>query len=107
MADACVFLMNLSDERYNALLGNDEIVTGCFEPPPVNIGVNDDVTIAELAGLTGRVAGALGYIICNSSKPDGTPRKQLGVRRIQRAGWRATTALQNGLRTACAEFMRQ
>ena len=30
MADACVFLMNLPDERYTALLGSDEGVSGRF-----------------------------------------------------------------------------
>ncbi len=41
MADACVFLMNLPDERYAPLLGSDETETGRFEPPLVNIGVGD------------------------------------------------------------------
>ena len=46
MADACVFLMNLPDGRFNALLGSDESVSGRFEPPLVNIGVGHDLTIA-------------------------------------------------------------
>ena len=39
MADACVFLMNLPDDRYTALLGSDESRSGRFEPPLINIGV--------------------------------------------------------------------
>src|SRR5512135_3525859 len=49
MADACVFLMKLPDEKYESLLGSDESKTGKFEPPLVNIGVGEDVTIRELA----------------------------------------------------------
>lgn len=106
MADACVFLMNLPDDRYTALLGSDESVTGRFEPPLVNIGVGQDVTIAELASLVGQVVGFAGSIVYDTSKPDGTPRKLMDVGLINRIGWRATTALQDGLRSAYAEFLQ-
>ena len=79
MADACVFLMNLPDARYEALLGSDESETGRFEPPLVNIGVGDDVTIAALAETVKRVVGYGGGIVYDSSKPDGTPRKLMDV----------------------------
>ena len=105
MADACVYLMGLSDERYTALLGSDESVTGRFEPPLVNIGVGDDVTIAELAALVRRVVGYEGGIVYDSSKPDGTPRKLMDVGLINSAGWQASTPLAAGLATAYAEFM--
>jgi GDP-L-fucose synthase len=105
MADACVFLMNLPDERYGALLGSDESQTGRFEPPLVNIGVGEDVTIAELAATVARVVGFDGEIAYDSSKPDGTPRKLMDVGLINRAGWKARTALESGLKTAYAEFV--
>jgi GDP-L-fucose synthase len=104
MADACVFLMNLPDARYVPLLGSDESVTGRFEPPLINIGVGDDVTIAELATLVGRVVGYAGRIVYDRSKPDGTPRKLMDVTRLNQAGWRASTPLETGLRSAYAEF---
>jgi GDP-L-fucose synthase len=104
MADACVFLMNLPDERFHALLGSDESVSGRFEPPLVNIGVGSDVTIAELAATVARVVGYTGGIVYDTSKPDGTPRKLMDVGLLNRAGWRATTPLEEGLRRAYAEF---
>jgi GDP-L-fucose synthase len=104
MADACVFLMNLPDERYEALLGSDESATGRFEPPLVNVGVGDDVTIAELARLVARVTGFEGGIEFDTSKPDGTPRKLMDVALLKQAGWQATTALEDGLKVAYAEF---
>ena len=105
MAQACVFLMNLPDARYNALLGSDETLTGRFEPPLVNIGVGQDVTIAELASLVSRVVGYAGAIVYDSSKPDGTPRKLMDVALINATGWRASTPLAAGLATAYAEFV--
>ena len=104
MADACVFLMNLDAERYGALLGSDESVSGRFEPPLVNIGVGHDVTIAELAGLVLRAVGYQGSIVYDSSKPDGTPRKLMEVGLINSAGWKASTALATGLAAAYSEF---
>ena len=104
MADACVFLMNLSDERYENLLGSDETVTGRFEPPLVNIGVGEDVTIAELAALVARVVGYAGTITYDSSKPDGTPRKLMDVGLLNSVGWKASTGLEAGLKVAYAEF---
>ena len=107
MAEACVFLMGLPDDRYTALLGSDESVTGRFEPPLVNIGVGHDVTIAELAATVAQVVGYAGAIVYDTSKPDGTPRKLMDVGLINRAGWQASTALEAGLGVAYAEFAKQ
>jgi GDP-L-fucose synthase len=106
MADACVFLMNLPDARFAALLGSDESVSGRFEPPLVNIGFGNDLTIAELAELVQRIVGYEGEIVYDRSKPDGTPRKLMDVSRLAAAGWTAHTPLADGLRTAYAEFLR-
>lgn len=104
MADACVFLMNLPDERYRGLLGSDESVTGRFEPPLVNVGVGTDVTIAELAELVRRVVGFEGGIVYDRTKPDGTPRKLMDVTRLTGAGWVAGTPLERGLQRAYSDF---
>ena len=105
MADACVHLMKLNDERYQALLGSDESATGRFEPPLVNIGVGHDVAIAELAELVRQTTGFKGQIVYDRDKPDGTPRKLMDVGLLARTGWTARTALVDGLRSAYAEFV--
>lgn len=107
MADACVFLMNLPDDRYTSLLGSDESKTGRFEPPLVNVGVGEDVTIKELAGLVGKVVGFDGELVFDTSKPDGTPRKLMDVSRLNGMGWRAATTLRSGLADAYRDFTRQ
>ena len=106
MADACVFLMNLPDVSYRALLGSDESLSGRFEPPLVNIGVGEDLSIAELAAAVAAVVGSRGRIGYDASQPDGTPRKLMDVTRLAQAGWRARTPLDSGLRQAYSDFLR-
>ncbi len=105
MADACVHLMNLPDERFAALLGSNESATGRFEPPLVNIGVGEDVTIRELAECVREVTAFGGDIVFDTSKPDGTPRKLLDVALVNSTGWKARTSLADGLRRAYADFI--
>lgn len=105
MADACVHLMNLPADRYEPLLGSDESKSGRFEPPLVNIGVGNDVTIAELARLVQLTTGFEGTIEYDSTKPDGTPRKLMDTSLLQRTGWTARTTLQEGLQAAYEEFL--
>jgi GDP-L-fucose synthase len=105
MADACVFLMNLPADRYEQLLGSDESASGRFEPPLVNIGVGEDISIRELAELVRATVGYTGDIAYDTTKPDGTPRKLMDVGLLARAGWKARTPLTEGLKSAYAEFI--
>lgn len=100
LAGACIFLMNLPDESLAPLL-NDH------EPPLINIGTGEDITIRELAELVCRVVGFQGQLRFDSSRPDGTPRKLLDVTRIQSLGWRATTPLEEGIRRVYAAVAQQ
>lgn len=105
MADACVFLMNLPDDKYESLLGSDESKTGKFEPPLINIGVGMDVSISELAELIKEVVGFNGNIVFDSTKPDGTPRKLLDISRLTATGFEAKVQLKSGLAHAYAGFL--
>ena len=104
MADACVFLMNLPDDKFESLLGSDESQSGRFEPPLINVGVGEDVTIRELAELVGRIVGFDGELVFDTTKPDGTPRKLMDVGRLESIGWTARTSLVAGLSRAYADF---
>ena len=105
MSDACIYLMNLPDGSFDELLGSDETVSGKFEPPLVNIGVGNDVSIGDLAILIKQVVGYTGEIIFDTSKPDGTPRKLMDVSRLNELGWSAPTSLQAGLAKAYTDFI--
>lgn len=101
MADACIHLMSLPEERFAPLLAADR---SDGVAPVVNIGVGEDITIAELATLIARTVGFSGRIDFDASKPDGTPRKVLDCSRIHALGWRARTPLQDGLQVAYEDF---
>jgi len=88
LADAAMFLM----ERYDS----EEIV---------NVGVGEDVTVRELAGLIKEVVGYEGKIVFDSSKPDGTPRKLLDVGRLNALGWRARISLEEGVQATYEWFL--
>jgi GDP-L-fucose synthase len=87
LADAVVFLT----ERYS----DDRLV---------NVGVGEDVSIAELAALVARTVGYAGRLEFDASKPDGTPRKLLDVSRLHALGWRARIGLEEGLRGTYAWY---
>jgi GDP-L-fucose synthase len=90
MADACVHLMkNYSDEEL------------------VNIGIGEDITIAEFARVVAAAVGYTGDISFDTSKPDGTPRKLLDVSRLAKLGWRARTSLQAGIKQAYQAFLKE
>jgi GDP-L-fucose synthase len=51
--------------------------------------------------------GYQGSIGWDSSKPDGTPRKQLDVSRLATLGWRARIPLSEGLASTVALFREE
>jgi len=91
LAQACTFLLNLDEARYNTLLVEDA-------PPLINIGTGEDVTIRELAETVARVLGFRGTLVFDTTKPDGTPRKLMDVTRLHSLGWHHTTSLEQGIR---------
>ncbi len=95
MAEACVHLLQLPQEKFQGLLTVDHA-------PLVNIGTGEDVTIRELAETIAEELGFEGSLAFDSSKPDGTPRKLLDVSRIHALGWNAKTPLRDGIRLTWA-----
>jgi GDP-L-fucose synthase len=104
MADACVHIMSLPENQFRSLLASDR---NDGMPPIVNIGVGDDLTIAELATLVAAAVGYEGGVAFDASKPDGTPRKLLDSSRLYGLGWRAKTRLEDGLASAYKDFIAQ
>lgn len=70
----------------------------------LNVGTGLDITIRELAETLARVTGYRGLIHWDTSKPDGTPKKQLDVSRLQSMGWNALIPLEKGLVLAYQDF---
>jgi GDP-L-fucose synthase len=70
------------------------------DPAMINVGSRQEISIAELAHLIGKVAGYDGALAFDPSKPDGTSRKRLGVSRLHSLGWRQQVPLEQGSREA-------
>lgn len=100
MADACVFLMNLTDKEFSSVLSPQSSV-----PPLINIGVGEDVTIQELAELVKKTVGYQGEITYDTTRPDGSPRKLMDVGKLTTYGWKAKTSLVDGLEKAYADYL--
>jgi GDP-L-fucose synthase len=64
----------------------------------INIGSGLDATIAELAEKVRRVIGYEGPVTWDTSRPDGTPQKQLDVGRARALGWAPRIGLEEGLK---------
>lgn len=103
LADACMFLMDLPDDVFDALLGS-----GPHSPLPglINVGSGEEISIRELALLVKRVVGYDGDIVFDTSKPDGTPRKLSDVSRLHGLGWRHKTGLEEGLRMTYEWYLK-
>ena len=99
MAKACVYLINLTEEKYKTFIGDSQ-------PPLINIGVGKDLTIEELARAICEVVGYKGKLVFDHSKPDGTMQKLLDVSIINKIGWYATTSMHDGLKLAYEDFRR-
>lgn len=102
MAAACVFLIGLDDETFDRLLKPD---AANIEPPLVNIGSGEELTIRELAEKVRQVVGFEGHVVWDAAKPDGTPRKLLDPSRLFALGWRPRTRLEAGIAKAYQEFL--
>lgn len=87
-ADACVMLMTQYSD-----MGH------------VNVGSGSDVTILELAELVCKVVGFDGAILCDATKPDGTPRKLMAADRLRALGWKPSIFLEDGIRSTYAWFL--
>ena len=98
MAAACIHVM----EKLDAPKLYDEL--GLTH---VNIGVGEDLSIADLAGLIRRIAGYEGEIRWDKSKPDGTPRKIMDNSLLKKLGFRHSIDLETGIRKVYDKFPAQ
>jgi GDP-L-fucose synthase len=96
MADACVHVMSLEQERYAQhtapMLSH------------INVGTGEDVTIREVAEIIRDAVGFRGGIEYDTSKPDGTPRKLMNTAKLSALGWKPAIRLDDGIRDTYESF---
>ena len=93
LGDACVFAL----ENWDLNANNAPKDENGSLLPFLNVGTGLDITIKDLANLVADFVDYDGEIIWDSSKPDGTPKKQLDISRIIKLGWEPKTTLDEGL----------
>lgn len=98
MAAASVHVLNLDKSVYDArakpMLSH------------INVGKGYDMTIKELAETIAEVVGYKGKLEYDSSKPDGTPWKQMDSSRLTSLGWQPKIELKEGLKRAYDDFLK-
>jgi GDP-L-fucose synthase len=99
MADACMYLLEQPEEKLRPLFSDTQ-------PPLVNVGCGEDLTIKEVAELVRDIVGFSGRLTLDTTKPDGTMRKLLDVEKLKRMGWQAKTELRDGISTSYEAYLR-
>ncbi|MCK9201497.1 MAG: GDP-L-fucose synthase [Gallionella sp.] len=100
MAEACIYLLEQPEETLQPLFGSDQ-------PPLVNVGCGEDLTIRELAELVREVVGFGGELTFDVSKPDGTMRKLTDVSRINALGWKRQMLLKAGIALSYQDMLNK
>jgi GDP-L-fucose synthase len=98
MAEASFFVMQLDKKTYDSQTLPMQ--------SHINVGFGSDVTIKELAQAVAKATGYQGKISFDPSKPDGSPRKWMDSRRLNRLGWKPVIDLESGLREAYCEYLK-
>ena len=97
MAEASLFVHNLDKETY---LENTKTMLS-----HINVGTGMDVTIQALAETIMQVVGFTGKLRFDKTKPDGTMRKLMDVKRLKSIGYEANTSLRSGLELTYADYL--
>jgi GDP-L-fucose synthase len=93
--DDCAEGIVLATERYDS-------------SDPVNIGVGQEISIADLAQLIAELSGFRGRLVWDTSQPDGQPRRCLDTERAKQLfGFRAKTGFREGLQATVAWYRSQ
>jgi len=63
----------------------------------INIGIGTDYKIIEIVDILCEIIGYDGEIVCDLSKPDGTPRKLVDSSKLRSLGWEPKLNFKQGL----------
>ncbi len=106
---------------YREFLYSDDMAHGCihlmqnFSPTKeqnenwdifFNLGTGKDITIKDLGKMIQKIVGFEWWIIWDTARPNGTPRKLLDVSYIESTGWKYSIELEDGIRMAYEWFLK-
>ena len=96
MADACIHII----QNVEATTLYDEM-----QQTHINIGTGVDLTIRELAEMVKEVVGFNGQIEWDTTKPDGTLKKQLDVKLLNALNWNHRISLNEGIKAVYHKYV--
>lgn len=100
MALACLHLLETPEKELAGLFDDEQ-------PPLVNIGCGEDITIRELAELVAKIIGYNGKIVFDTGKPDGVMRKVMEVSKLRELGWVPEVDLRRGITLAYQDYLQK
>ena len=103
LGDACVYVLekwDLDSENAPKHLDGSPL-------PFLNVGTGVDISIKELAYLVAKYVRYDGEIFWDTTKPDGTPKKQLDIRRLSALGWKPQISLKEGLKKTIDLYQKE
>ncbi len=71
----------------------------------INVGTGNDMKIKKIAEKIAEKCGFKGEILWDTSKPDGTPKKQLDISKITSLGWEPKTSFDEGLDLTISNYI--
>lgn len=77
-----------------------------FNQTHINIGTGIDLTIKELAENV-KIIGYNGILIWDSTKPDGTYKKQLDISLLNQLGFTPSIDLEEGIDSVYKKYLKQ
>jgi GDP-L-fucose synthase len=93
MALVSLNLMQLMNDKMS------ELIACTTQPPLVNVGTGEDLTISNLAQLIANVVMYKGEVVWDNTKPNGTPRKKLDLSKMSALVGQHKSDLSNGLQS--------
>lgn len=96
MADACVHVMNLDNNTYKKVTEK--------KLSHINVGSGKEILIRDLVLLIVDIIGYRGRVLWDIDKPDGSRRKLIDSKILNKLGWNYRITLEVGLRETISWF---
>ena len=103
LAEACLFIL----ENWFPINNYSKSYTKEDQTCWLNVGSENEISIKNLAEKISRILSYEGEIIWDTNMPDGTPRKKLDTRKINKIGWSAKTDLKEGIEKTIKSFEQE
>ena len=100
LAAACIHVLKYWDPDSNTA-PKDQFGNKLFF---LNVGTGKDISIKNLTSLIAKEVEFEGKITWDKSMPNGTPKKQLNVSRLESIGWRPKISLESGIKMTIKEL---